>query len=318
MTYRQIPAKVRQNPLGLATLGALAENDAYVREALLAEHIASTGEHNAWEVPRVVRQIATTTVSPSSTDITGVTNPSVGKYVLTLASSRFTTDCRLQVNAQAQDAYASKPVLAGAKVASATSIEVYLQGLTSALGAGNAWTAVDVPFDIAIHSEPLAAGGFSTGMTLPDVGSSLGDAITSAGLINPLVTSSALLNAAFVAEHSTTAHNVRQVAKRAGMVRWDGADYVADGATDFTTYTRVSAGVIQVDFADAGTAPVSAFACPDWSRTTGSGGTSADANFINCIGTSDTRVTVKIYQWASGPKTWSAADGDFFLAVYCQ
>lgn len=318
MTYRTIATKVRKDPLGLFTLGALADNDAYLRELLLAEHIASTGEHNAWEVPRVVRQISGTSVSPSSSDITGVTNPSTGKYVLTLASSRFTTDCRLQVNVQAQDAYASKPVLAGATVASATSIEVYLQGLTSALGAGNAWTAVNLPFDIAIHSEPLAPGGFSTGYALPDVGSSLGDAITSAGLINPLVTSSALLNAAFIAEHSTTAHNVRQVAKRAGMVRFDGSDYVADGATDFTTYTRVSAGVIQVNFADAGTTPVSAFACPDWQRTPAAAGSNLEQNVINCIGTSDTQVTVKIYQWASGALTWSAADGDFFLAVYCQ
>ncbi len=313
MTYRAIPTRVRKDPIGVGTLNDLVGNDAYLRELIQAEHIVSTGEHNAWEVPRVCRQISGTTVSPSSSDITGVTNPATGKFVLTLAASRFSADCRLQVNVQASDA---KPYLAGAKVVSATSIEVYLQGLTSALGAGNAWAAANQPFDIAIHSDPLAAGSFNVLPTVPDLGRALGDSIAVTGCINPLVQDSADIQAALIAEHTTTQHNVRQVAKRAGMVRWDGAAYVADGATDFSAYTRVSAGVIQVDFADVGTVPVSAFACPDWPRTTGSGGTADMANIINCVGTSDTRVTVKIYQWASVAKTWSAADGDFFLAVY--
>jgi hypothetical protein len=311
-----IPTKVRKDPLGPATLRALVNNDEFLRGAMFREHLVSTGEHNAWEVPRVCRQISGTTVSPSSTDITGVTNPATGKYVLTLAASRFSTDCRLQVNVQGSDA---KPYLAGAKVASATSVEVYIQGLTSALGAGNAWAAANQAFDIAIHSEPLDNDNLPPLPTAPLRGLTLDDDITEAGCINPLVYDSAIINAALIAEHTTTAHNVRQVAKKAGLVRFQGGTtYAADGTTDFTSYTRVSAGVVQVDFADVGTAPVSAFACPDWSRVTAAAGVASDSFIVNCVGTSDTRVTVKIYKWDPSGLTWAAADGDFFLAVYCQ
>ena len=38
---------------------------------------------------------AGTTITPPSSDVTAVTRPATGRYVLTLAASRFTTDIRL-------------------------------------------------------------------------------------------------------------------------------------------------------------------------------------------------------------------------------
>lgn len=307
MPYSYLLSKAQNDPLGPNYLKALTANLGWLRWIAGNQHIQATGEHNTTIVPRVCRRISGTTVSPASSDITAVTNPATGKYVLTLAGGRFTTDLRVQINAAGD---ATKPHTVTWRAVSATSLEVYIHKLTSTLGvAGNTWAAANSDFDIAIHSEPLALGTWNA---LP-VGWSRGDFFDhrTTGW-NTLVQESAELQKHLIAEHTAAGeHNVRQVAKYDGRITWDGAIYRQGG---FSSIARTSAGIITVDYPSL-TTPINSFICVDYARTAGTG-TAGDWLIANVVQTSGTRVTVYIYQWDTTNLWWQVADSDFFLAVH--
>lgn len=317
MPFSSLATKVRKDPMGPLTLEQLRANVAYLRRMVNSEHIQSTGEHNAVEVSRVCRQIDTgTTVSPASTDIASVSHPATGKRVLTLASSRFTSDIRAQINVVPTD---DKPHTGVVSIVSATSVEVYTQHLTSTLGvAGNVWAAVDAGFDIALHSQPLDAGSWNPLPQSRVRGDTLNDDYTaSTSTWNALVQEEAELYRILTAGHTSAGvHNVRQTAFKSGLVRWDGATtYAADSTmnSDFTSFSRLSKGIVQVDFA-AMTTPVSGFACHDYQRQ--AAGSPGHFFLYNVTPISSTRVWVLIFRWSSGDGYWIHDDSDFFLAVH--
>lgn len=308
-------SKVRRDPMGPATMGLLKNNAEWVRRFSLFEHIQSSGEHNTREIPRVVRRISGTTVSPASSDITAVTNGTTGTYVLTLAASRFNADwMTCQIN-PCGAGVASKPYLAGYKVVSATSVEVYLKQLSSTLGdeaAGNTWAAANVDFDIAIHSEPLAAGSYPT--ALPS-NSLTGDTLKPTRWI-ALVKNSADAYKMLTAEHAADGtHNTRQVASRSGMWRYDGAAVALEaGEADSITVTRSSAGVYAVASSKALYAETHCFVSPDYARL--NSGDSDDIFRMHALQTSTTAWTVYMYRFNTTTNVWTAADGDFWLAMH--
>ena len=320
MGYQKLPPKAANDPLGPGTMNVFRQNQQHLRAMIARDHLVDTGEHNAWEVARVCRRITSApAVSPSSSDITAVTNPSTGRYVLTLASGRFTADMRIRLNPLPESV---KPLIATCKIVSATSVEVYIKKLTSTLGsAGNAWAAVNTGFDISIHSQPLeqatwphGIGSWGRNAEANGYGLSGGGNNTTPFGYSAIVSDSAQFYARLTAEHTSAGeHNVRQVAKTSGRVVYNGSTYKSFDVVDpFTTYTRVSTGVVQLDHPSY-TTPVSAFVCPDYERN--NGGTNVPT-IINCIDTSATRTTVSIYKWDAANSWWQVADADFWIDLH--
>jgi hypothetical protein len=313
MPLFRISPKIRNDLLGPGTLANLSTNLRYVRRQAALEHIISTGEHNAWQVPRRVVTIdaAGTTISPTNSDVIAVSNPAVGRYVLTLAGGRFTSDIRVQLNVNG-DQIRSKPCIAGYQVLNSTTVEVYIKQLSSALGAGNAWAADNCQFDIALHSEPLPAGSYAA----DGVGHARGDTLTDVSTDwDATAQAHGDMEAMLTAAHSSAgAHQVQEVARwwARATYRPSGTTYDVPEASSGVTVTRVSAGVVQVNYA-ALKVPMQAFVCPDYQRTFSSG-TAADLYVMNAERNSTTQHTVYIYKYDG--TNWSVDDADFFMVVH--
>lgn len=322
MPYQVLPDAAANDALGPGTLNGQRSNLIYNRQLAGAEHLVS-GEHNAREVARVCRRITSApAVSPSSTDITAVTNPSTGRYVLTLAADRFDTDIRIQVNPLIET---SKPYIATWQFNSATEIEVFIKRLSSTLGvAGNSWTARDSGFDIAIHGMKLAQTSQNTlpaqwqrAMASEGYGLVGGGDNTTPVHWSAAVREQAVQYAQLTAAHTSAGvHNVREVAKSAGKVYWNGSEYKCDS----TSWTFSggggggggSVGVLIITH-DSYTTPISAFTAADFSRY--NGGTDVPT-IVNATNASATTTEVKIYQWNSGGGYWELANGDFWISIH--
>lgn len=311
MPYLPLPSKVRKDPLGPGHLDGLKSNALWLRDLLAREHIISTGEHNALEVPRVVRRINATTVSPSSTDISSVTNPATGQYVVNLAAGRFSTDIRAQLNIKPESV---KPHLGVITPVDETQVKVQTFALTSALGAGNTWAATALQFDLALHSSPLDPGSWATTPIDFSVGDYLDDGSTG---WNAHVQLDADMRAVLLAAHDSNGlHQVREVAKSCAMVRWDGGSgYTIDSDDErISSATMSSTGRVTVTLASALTSPLHVFVTPDYARN---GGGSSDGIFIvNAWEATTSTIEVRIFQFDPVAWTWALADGDFFLAVH--
>lgn len=315
MPFLGMVDKVRQDPMGPAAMGLLKNNAELVRRLALVEHIASTGEHNAREIPRVVRRISGTTVSPASSDITSVVNGGAGVYTLTLAGARFDADwMSVQINPCGADV-ANKPYMIGYHVISATSIAVYLHKLTSTFGdAGdpNTWAATNIDFDIAIHSEPLAAGSFSTGLPSNSI---MGDPLKPTRW-SALVKNAGEVYAALEAEHdpATGEHLTRQVASRSGLWRYDGAamNLVAGEASGISV-SRTGTGVYEITSSAALSTQTHCFVSQAYSEEMGN---PSDILKMYVTQVSTTRWDLYCYAHNTTDFTWDRADGDFWLAMH--
>lgn len=255
MGYSKLPTKAWKDPLGPNYLGYLRSNINHLQHIAGAEHIITTGEHNAIEIPRVVRTIASTSVLPSSTDITSVSNPSTGKYVLTLASGRFDAD---DIRVQFSPFYIY-PAKCNYKVNSDTEIEVYTFAMTAGFseGAGNVWALTDMPFCVAIHSAQLDAGAWSDLSDRFTRGFNGGGFIGNASWPTPswtgLVQAQADVQRVLLGGHTAAGnHNTREVAIISGLFTWNGSSYDTESST-VDSWTRNDVGDISIYWADAST-----------------------------------------------------------------
>lgn len=313
MAFFGLGDKVRKDPMGPSTMGVLKTNADFVRRLSLSEH-TSDGEHNTREVPRVVRRISGTTVSPSSSDITAVTNPTTGTYVLTLAAGRFDSAfITCQINACGAGV-ASKPYLSAYKVVSSTSIEVYFLQMAAVLGdtGGNTWNVANVDFDIAIHSEPVTVGSYST--ALP-ANSLRGDPLKPTRW-NALVQNAADVHAVLTVEHLEGGeHNTRQVASYAGLWRYDGAGVsLESGVASDLSISRSSAGVFNITCSKTLTTQAHCFVAPETMRLNGGDGT--ELYRMHVVQSSTTAFVLYSYKYNRTLSTWDRYDGDFWLAVH--
>lgn len=306
--------KIRRDPFGPDSMARFKSNANHLRELALVEHRAD-GEHNAREVPRVVRRISGTTVSPSSSDITSVANGTTGTYTLTLAGSRFDAGfMTAQINPCGSDV-ANKPYLTGYRVISNTSLEVYLKQLTSTLGdegAPNTWAATNVDFDIAIHSLPLSVGSWPNALPA----ASLRGDPKKPTRWNALVRNAADMLKQLDVDHSTSgSHQTRQVARSSGMWRYDGStvDLVA-GVGPALSISRSSTGIYAVTSSQTLTSEVHSFVSPDYARI--NSGDPSKLYRMHVRQTSTTAFTVYAYAWNRTNFTWSRADGDFWLVMH--
>jgi hypothetical protein len=309
-----MPAKVRKDPMGPATMGLLKNNADFVQRLSLVEH-RDTGEHNAREIARAVRRISGTTVSPSSSDITAVTNGTTGTYVLTLAAGRFDAAwMTCQIN-PCGAGVASKPYLTGYKVISSTSLEVYIKQLTPALGydpAGNVFAASNCDFDIAIHSEPLMIGAYAT--DLP-ANSLTGDPLKPSRW-NALVQAAGEAYAVLTPEHTAAGvHNTRQISCVSGLFRYGGSVIsLTDGEATGISITRTSIGQYAIASSSALTTQTHCFVSPDHMRT--NSGNGSELYRMHVLQSSTTAWVMYIYRFNRSLSTWDRADGDFWLAMH--
>ena len=314
MPFMGMPTKVRKDPMGPSTMGLMKNNAAFVQQLALYEH-NSAGEHNIREVARVVRRISGTTVSPSSTDITAVTNGTTGTYVLTLASGRFDAAwMTCQIN-PCGAGVASKPYLTGYKVISSTSLEVYIKQLTPALGydpAGNVFAASNCDFDISIHSEPLAVGTYATDLPAESV---VGDPLKPSRW-NALVQAAGESYAALAPEHTAAGvHNTRQVACASALFRYDGSVIsLVSGVATGISITRTSIGQYAIASSSALTTQTHCFVSPDHMRT--NSGNGSELYRMHALQSSTTAWVMYIYSFNRALSTWNRADGDFWLAMH--
>lgn len=321
--FLDLVAKARKDPLGPSYLSGLSGNVGYVRKLQGVEHLAS-GEHNVHRVPRAVVSIiwsgSAYSISPSSADVTAVANPAVGTVTLTLATGRFTANLRPQLNFKGSTV-STKPWVLGYNVVSATSIQIFLQQLTSALGTSNVWAPTDGSFDIALHSDALNQGLYGA---LP-AGHFRGDKLTDQATDwNALVQAQGDMQQAFGAGHDKTsgAHAVREVAKAYAHVQFGSGAYAmvsgAGHSSNILAAVRTSAGICVLQYASSLTLPSQCFVAPDYPRASGGG---PGIFIMQAEQTSLTKSTVYIYQLVPnisvpGTYKWVAADSDFFAAVH--
>jgi hypothetical protein len=317
MAFRGIQTKARNDPLGPGGLSLLSQNMQWVRNLASTEHIISSGEHNAWQVPRRVFNVpaAGTSTTPTTSDVQIATSPATGTYTLTLAPNRFSTDIRPQLNVNS-DQVITKPCIIGFTVTSATSISFYLKQLSSALGGGNAWAALNMDFDVALHSDPLAVGNFvsdqaghARGETLTEAATDWNAHVQAHGDMQTMLTT---------AHTSVGVHNVAEVAKYYAQVAYNPttARYEVQASTDGAAIAvnRVSTGVVEVTYNDLST-PTFAFVSPDYQRLY-AGGTAADVFNMNARFNTKSKHIVYIYKYDSAGNTWNYGDADFFIALH--
>ena len=335
MPFVPMQAAAHRDPFGPSRFNRWLQNLAWLRGGFEKQHLASTGEHNAMEVPRVCRRITWTSgtltyaLADSSTDITAVARVAAGHIRLTLAANRFTTDMRVQINV-AGSGVESKPWLHRVQVTSATQLEVYLYQLSSALAAGNTWAAADTDFDIAIHSEPLTATNWATAPV--GTGTRFPVSITrretlaapgynsSAQPFNEFLYHMANARAQFLVEHGTDGvHNTRQVARHfcQGRFRTAGSyDIIDELGTSTFTLAEAAAGQVTVTLSSALTTAVGAFVAPDWTRQDSTVGSSGDVTVIHAKTDSTTQITLWMYRYDRTADTWARDRADFWLVIH--
>ena len=340
MAYTSFRDTVRKDPLGPSRINGHLDSLFWLRRLYAKQHQPTSGtgvnkgEHNAWETARVSRRISfgggTATLGNSSSDITAVGNPATGTLTLTLAAGRFTSAMRLEVTAEASDG--SKPRLASHRVISATSVEVYLKELSSALGAGNAWAAVNGAVSVAIHDAPKTTTAWLSGPSgtftepyPPSVvrGDYLAKQKAQALAVrgwwwDDYAWHHATLRDSYLVEHTPSGeHNSINIARRTLMARWKSAGvfqkYVEAG--DTFTLTDVGVGIIQLDYSVV-TSAQSHYLCPDWTRDSPATTPSGTPLIINPLPNSTSRTTLYAFSHNPVANTWARARADFWLSLH--
>lgn len=312
MSWTEQRTYTRGNSLKPSRLRQMSDNADFLRAAFSSQHNPANGRHNVLEIPRVVKKIVGTTVSPAGGPIVSVTNPSAGVMVIALDSS-FTTGMRVMVGLRDHN---SKPHLASVSVDSDTQITITAWSLTSALGAGNAWGAFDMTkgLAVAIFDAPVSPGGFASDAP---PGFSAG-AYLDEELWNSLCDNVEELNSSMAVQHdsATGAHKFNEVAAAFADVFFASpSTYSENDGENIDYITRASAGVVEVGLDTYAQSSFAMFATTH-SRSPGA---SVDAISVAHAwpgGAGGGFANVTVYSYSPSTDTWSAADSGFMLTVH--
>ena len=280
-TYvEQLATKARKAPLGPVTLNQLHENVKAVDASFLSEHFA-TGGHNALEVPWILGHVnAATTGYLFDTTYGGTTivRPAVGRLTVSAVSGVVgsvtgvagTSTPAACVLANVSDAaIATSPHVVEAEMVSATSIELRTRYLTTVVGVvGNAWAAVSVSTDVAVHAQKQAVPASVLGSNLLKVRRDL--LTEQATDWSALVSNQGILRKTLSAEHvpdltlSTFVgdHLVNRIAKASGIfIPTSATTYSAQTSKGVGSVAWISTGVVEVTINEYTLSSVDLAAC---------------------------------------------------------
>jgi hypothetical protein len=295
--YRKLPTFVRNDLLKASTLTQMqAFNGRAIEDAFRREHTAA-GEHNT---PLIARAVGTALLAAGPTyslqkfnaDVTLETghNPSAGKVILTVPSSRYGANSG---TVQVQNAFnfgSSAPCVSAARYFDDTRVEVYSSYWNGNLGdttGEDGWIASDSAFHAGIHARKLAVG---SPLNFGALSQTRRTGLRSSSIANPLIQASADLQVAMDVAHTAGEHDVQEVAKYAGRAQWTGSVFqvttLGAGApfdgTDIADVIVSSTGVVQVQFTNSlNSNDYQVFVACEYARTTGAGG-SIDDFYVCC------------------------------------
>lgn len=249
---------IRKDPLGPGTLNQLQANVVVVDGLMLSEH-SSDGQHNALEIPWVLGAVNSGTTGylfDTAYGGTTIARPATGRATISVVSgvvgeSVGATGSNVPAAAVlanvSDSAIATYPHVIETEMVSLTSIEVRTRYMTSTLGSpGNAWAAVAVGFDVALHAQaqPVDTSGLS-----PYETKRRRDFLTEAALDwNTLVQNQGKLRKALSLEHSTAGlHDSNRIARGWGRFAPSaGPAFSIVDSEGVSSVTRLSAGVVRV------------------------------------------------------------------------
>jgi hypothetical protein len=319
--YTPLNAFARQEPLGPGTVNQLQVNAEAIDELARAEHF-SDGEHNAQEIPWVLGHMvdgSPPTGHLFDTAYGGGTlaRPATGEYTLNVTSGFIPTDASGKFLSSVLanvcgSGIEAKPHLITTETVSATSVRLRVEWLTSALGSGDAWAAVNRNVDVAVHAP---AQPHSTSLLLSRTLKRRRDWLTEAATDwSALAQNQGIIRKASLLEHTAAgAHNVNRIAKAVGFFTYAPTAYTRVWADGVASVSRVSLGVIDV-FMDGNFTSLNTMACfPEVQPATPN-----ELCVINGAGFGTGAGTSKFrfYIYAFDGTNWARADRTFSAAMF--
>lgn len=331
-TYvEQLANKVRADPLGPVTLNQAQVNIEAINEQVLHEHFAD-GQHNALEVPWIVGHIDNSTTGYLFNTTFGggsIARPATGRVTLSAAAGvigsidtpNADASPAASVIANVSDsAIATYPHVVEAEMVSDTSIELRTRYMTSTLGvAGNAWSAVAVAVDVAVHAQKQPNDVSTLGSHLLKVRR---DFLTEQAtdwnaLVQNQGTVRKMLSLEHVPDETLTTfagdHLVDRIAKASGLfVPTTGPSFGAIVSKGVGSVSRISAGVVEVTLSEYTFSSANLAACFASAQPT-------DENelvIINGRATSTSKFRFYIYVYSVAEGKWDRGDRAFYASMF--
>lgn len=328
MAYPRNPTYVRDDPFGPTGHNNLLQRMDHLVGFLGTEHDPITGEHNTPHVARTLGHVAWSGAAYSLSGFNAyaktVATPATGTVTIELEAEAFEKGDGIIEIQPASDTGGGdgKPWVTAAKWVSDVELQVFLKQNTAPLDDQQVFAATDGDFFIGIRSSarPTSRPGNATNRRVRGDGLAV-----SSSDWNPNIQKMGENRLAALAGHTAAGlHNVREVSKAWGMVRWTGSSYTMVAHQGLGAgLVHVSTGIVRVNLANcipAISAPVQAFV-----RAVSASDGLAHVG-LRCAmvpKSSCAAASVDVYLYESyidvGPPVeyrWRRVDGDFFIRVH--
>lgn len=330
MAFPPIPLYVRDDPFGPLGHNSVLQRTDHLVDSFAAEHDPMTGEHNTPHVARTLGHIAWNGASYSKSGFNSrastLVHTATGVLDIRLDSSFRASDGIIEVQPADDTGGGDGNVwLAQARWVSDARVQVRLKKNTVSVDVQQAFAATDGDFFIGIRSSAIQNTAVSELANRRQRGQGLRVGTSD---WNPAVQRLGDNRYATLQAHTSTGlHNVREVAKAWGFVKWSsaGSSYSMAAQQGLSAgVARQSQGVVRVYLGNcipAISAPVQVFARPVSAVTATTAHTGLRCAMVPKTLCTATSVDVYLYESyvdAGPPVTyrWRRVDGDFFLRVH--
>jgi len=328
MAFPLMPLYVRNDPFGPTGHNNVLQRTDELAQTLAHEHDPMTGEHNTPHVARTLGHIswngATYSKSGFNSRASTLVHSATGTLDIRLDSSFKQHESIVEVQPADDTGGGDGNVwLAAVNWLSDSRVQVFLKKNTATVDVQQAFSAADGDFFIGIRSSPIATTALNSSASRRSRGQGLR---ADASNWNPMVQRLGDNRYATLQAHTSAGlHNVREVSKAWGFVRWSGTDYyIASQQGLGAGVARQSQGVVRVYLANcvpAISTPVQAFVRPMTAATGATAHTGLRTAMVPktlCVAASVDVYLYESYVDAGPPVTyrWRRADMDFFIRVH--
>lgn len=329
MGFPPVPLYVRNDPFGPTGHNNLLQRTDHLAQLLGVEHDPMTGEHNTPHVARTLGHIAWNGASYSKSGFNShastLVHSATGTLTIRLDNSFKQTDGIIEVQPADDTGGGDGNVwLAQAKWTSDTQVQVFLKKNTASVDVQQSFSAADGDFFIGIRSSALTPTALNATANRRQLRQGLR---VGSSDWNPTVQRLGDNRYAALQAHTSAGlHNVREVSKAWGYVKWDssGSTYSLAAQQGLGAgAVRQSQGIVRVYLGNcvpAISSPVQAFARPI-TAVTGTAHVGLRVAMVPKTLCTTTSVDVYLYESyvdAGPPVTyrWRRVDGDFFIRVH--